>query len=205
VVHRDQGGTCRIEHGPPIPPAVADELACDGETTTATHSEAGISYDRRRRFPAAALRRHVHRRDGGCVFPGCGRRLGVSTHHIREYAAHQGETTKENLIVLCAAHHGAIHRRGWAVSGSAEDGTLRFTDPTGQVVPRPPAAGGAHGVESGNHQRGIRPQPHTPQALAMGGRADHAHAVWVLANWVGGRDGPRRAGPASAEAHRRPD
>ncbi len=69
VVHRDRDGGCRIEHGPPIPSEVADELACDCDTLTATHSEAGIGFDRRRRFPAAALRRHVHRRDGGCVFP----------------------------------------------------------------------------------------------------------------------------------------
>ena len=204
VVHRERDGACRIEHGPPVPTEVADELACDCDVQTATHSEAGIGFDRRRRFPAAALRRHVLRRDGGCVFPGCGRRLGVATHHIREYHAHGGETTRENLIVLCAVHHGAIHRRGWAVSGSAEDGSLRFTDPSGRPVSGGPrVTGSPQALVSANLRHGIRPDHRSARARAMGERYDHAHAVWVLANSLGGR--PRaRSSPASAEAGQGP-
>jgi hypothetical protein len=136
VVHRDLDGTTRMENGPQIPEEVADELACDADTINATHSEAGVHFDRRRRTPTHALRRYLLRRDRGCVFPGCGRQRGVAAHHIVEYAAGHGETTKENLILLCAMHHGAVHRRGWTVTGSAEHDTLTFTDPSGRSHPR---------------------------------------------------------------------
>ncbi len=102
--------------------------------------------------------------------------------------------------MLCAMHHGAIHRRGWTVAGSAEDGTLRFADPTGRPYPRPPATGGPEAIVSANLRHGIRPDHHRARARAMGERYDHAHAVWVLANSVG----CRRPG-ASAEAADRPE
>ncbi|MFN7151289.1 MAG: HNH endonuclease signature motif containing protein, partial [Microthrixaceae bacterium] len=61
-------------------------------------------------------------------------------HHI-VFWEHGGRTDMDNLIVLCPAHHGAIHRRGWRLTGSAAE--PRFQRPGGATVPEsaPPIQG----------------------------------------------------------------
>lgn len=100
-----------------------------------------LDLGRHRRHPTPALRRAVMRRDGGCCrFPGCTRRHRLHVHHI-VFWEHGGRTDMDNLIVLCPAHHGAIHRRGWTLTGSAAD--PRFQQPGGTTVPEsaPPIQG----------------------------------------------------------------
>ncbi|MFN7149465.1 MAG: DUF222 domain-containing protein, partial [Microthrixaceae bacterium] len=80
-----------------------------------------LDLGRHRRHPTPALRRAVMRRDGGCCrFPGCTRRHRLHVHH-NVFWEHGGRTDMDNLIVLCPAHHGAIHRRGWRLTGSAAE------------------------------------------------------------------------------------
>jgi hypothetical protein len=91
-----------------------------------------LDLGRHRRHPTAALRRAVMRRDGGCCrFPGCTRRHRLNVHHI-VFWEHGGRTDLDNLIALCPAHHGAIHRRGWTLTGSAAE--PRFQRPGGATV-----------------------------------------------------------------------
>jgi Domain of unknown function (DUF222)/HNH endonuclease len=48
-------------------------------------------------------------RDGGCVFPGCDRPPAwCDAHHLRHWL-HGGPTDLENLVLLCRAHHRAVH------------------------------------------------------------------------------------------------
>jgi predicted alpha/beta hydrolase family esterase len=182
VVLRELDGTCRIENGPPIPGEVADELACDCEHATATHSEAGVSFDRRRRHPSRPLRRRIRRRDRCCAFPGCGRTKRLSAHHIKEYAAEGGETTADNLIMLCSFHHGAVHRRGWSITGSPEDGTLQFHDPNGDPYPAKPPVGNADEIPAINADNNVTPDRRTIGSVSGGGRYDHHLTVWALTN-----------------------
>jgi hypothetical protein len=54
-------------------------------------------------------------RDGGCVFPGCGRPLAwCEPHHLRHWL-HGGPTDLANLALVCRAHHRAVHEGvgGW--------------------------------------------------------------------------------------------
>lgn len=185
VVHRERDGTTRLDGGPPIPGEVADEIECGAETVTAWHSAAGISFDRRRRHPAVGLRRYLRSRDRCCVFPGCRQRRALAQHHIKEYVAEQGETTKYNMILLCARHHGAVHRRGWTVTGSAEDATLVFRRPDGRAFPvAAPVTGDPEQVVAANHANGLRPGPDTPSAASMGERYNHELNVWIYANSI---------------------
>ena len=56
-----------------------------------------------------AIRRQVMRRDHGrCVVPGCRHATFVDVHHI-ETRADGGGHIEDNLIVLCTAHHRALH------------------------------------------------------------------------------------------------
>jgi hypothetical protein len=72
-----------------------------------------------------ALRRHVLCRDRGrCVVPGCRHTLFVDLHHI-EPRAEGGQHDIDNLIVLCSAHHRAVHHGPLVITGGASTG-LRF-------------------------------------------------------------------------------
>jgi 5-methylcytosine-specific restriction endonuclease McrA len=77
-----------------------------------------------------ALRRRVVRRDHGCcVVPGCRNSTFVDVHHLTP-RADGGQHGADNLVVLCSAHHRAVHRGLLVIEGSATAG-LRFTHADG--------------------------------------------------------------------------
>jgi hypothetical protein len=76
-----------------------------------------------------ALRRALQARDRTCRFPGCENRRFVHAHHIRHWAR-GGETSLQNLILLCTRHHRLVHEGGYAI-----DEKLCFYDPRGRRIP----------------------------------------------------------------------
>ncbi len=63
----------------------------------------------------AHLRTALHVRDRGCVFPGCDRPPGwTEAHHIETWTA-GGETSLQNLALLCSMHHHLIHTGTWTI------------------------------------------------------------------------------------------
>jgi hypothetical protein len=67
-------------------------------------------------------------RDGGCVVPGCARPLAwCEAHHLRHWR-HGGATDLANLVLLCRAHHRAVHEGGWRLD----------RDPGGRLTATPP-------------------------------------------------------------------
>ena len=49
-------------------------------------------------------------RDGGCVFPGCGRSTGFcDAHHAIRHWSDGGDTNLDNLVLLCGLHHRRVH------------------------------------------------------------------------------------------------
>jgi hypothetical protein len=69
-----------------------------------------------------AIRRKVVRRDHRrCVVPGCRHATFVDLHHI-EARADGGAHTDDNLVVLCCAHHRALHRGQLEITGSVRHG-----------------------------------------------------------------------------------
>ena len=94
-----------------------------------------LDLGRHARFPSAALRRAVHRRDRGCCrFPGCDRRHRLHVHHI-VWWERGGRTDRANLLLLCPKHHRAVHRGAWSLSGTADSPVFR----RGGEVVRPAA------------------------------------------------------------------
>ena len=69
-------------------------------------------------------------RDRGCAFPGCAHTRFLHGHHIRHWL-HGGETSVDNLVMLCTAHHRLVHEGGWTIARD-DDGELAFTSPAGQ-------------------------------------------------------------------------
>ena len=67
-------------------------------------------------------------RDGGCVFPGCDRPLAwCEAHHLWHWLD-GGPTDLANLLLLCRAHHRAVHDGGWQLARQP-DGRLTATPP----------------------------------------------------------------------------
>lgn len=144
VVHVDEGvladcgeGGCELDDGPSLAPETARRLACDSSVVRVHEREGkALSVGRKTRSVPPAVRRALKRRDRRCCFPGCENRLFLDAHHIRHWAR-GGETSLENLVLLCRRHHRLVHEGGYSVERlPAEE--LRFRDPWGAPIPNAP-------------------------------------------------------------------
>jgi hypothetical protein len=142
VVHVDEdalagGGGCELDDGPALAPETARRLSCDSSVVEFRERDGKpLSVGRKTRSVPPALRRALRRRDRGCRFPGCERRRFVDAHHIEHWAL-GGETSLDNLVLLCRRHHRLVHEGGYGVERLPR-GKLRFLDPHGARVPDVP-------------------------------------------------------------------
>ena len=97
------------------------------------------------------MQRALRSRGHGCRFPGCTHDRFVDAHHIRHWA-NGGETSLDNLTLLCRRHHRLVHEGGFGVERIAA-GALRFTRPDGRVIAEHPRLPDARDIE------GFRRQP----------------------------------------------
>jgi HNH endonuclease len=67
-------------------------------------------------------------RDGGCGFPGCARPPAWCEAHHLVHWLDGGPTDLENLVLVCRAHHRAVHEGGWRLT-PRPDGRLTATPP----------------------------------------------------------------------------
>lgn len=139
----DGPGRCELEQGPVISPETARRLGCDADQVASVERDGlPISVGRRRRTVPPRLRRLLEARDQGiCRWPGCDRRRHLAAHHRRHWA-HGGQTSLDNLVLLCFQHHRLVHEGGYTIeSGRDGTGELRFRNRHGLLCPtvtRPP-------------------------------------------------------------------
>jgi len=127
-------GVAELEAGPVIANATARRLACDSIVECAVYDHARtLGVGRRTRLIPGWLRRQLWHRDGGCRFPGCGRKTWVHGHHIQHWAD-GGPTDLDNLILLCGYHHRFLHEHRWGIELNP-DRTPVFTRPDGREYP----------------------------------------------------------------------
>jgi hypothetical protein len=88
-----------------------------------------VALSETRRTASPRMIRALFQRDGGCVWPGCGRTRWVHAHH-RHHARHHGPTSADNLDLLCRTHHRLVHEGGWSYERRA-DGSVRCCNPEG--------------------------------------------------------------------------
>ncbi len=69
---------------------------------------------RKQRTVTTALKRALWSRDRGCSFPGCHNTRYVDAHHI-EHWANGGDTSLDNLTLLCTHHHTLLHEGGFTI------------------------------------------------------------------------------------------
>src|SRR5690606_19951424 len=126
-------GGGEVRSGLPITPR--RQLACPGDHAGVVGDRHGepLSVGRKTRVVPSAIRRALWARDRGCRFPGCGRKRFVEPHHI-EHWAQGGETSLANLMLLCEAHHSAVHEGGFRIEKDYR-GRWFFRRPDGRAVP----------------------------------------------------------------------
>ena len=128
----DPLGEARIEDGPDIANSTLRRLLCDTRWQLLAERPDGqaVGVGRVTRSVPAWLVRQLKRRDGGCRFPGCGRKRWLHAHHLLHWAD-GGATDPDNLVMLCGQHHRLLHDDDWKTSGSP-NGALSFRSPIGR-------------------------------------------------------------------------
>jgi hypothetical protein len=140
VVHLKDDAPPHLEDGPVLAVETAMRLSCDSSIYCIHEDVRGAVLDvgrASRRIPRA-LRRALWRRDGGCRFPGCGRRRRVDAHHVVHWSK-LGPTCLDNLVLLCRHHHTLVHEGGFGLRMNAQ-GHPEFRTPDGAELPEFPGA-----------------------------------------------------------------
>ena len=129
-----RGRDAYIEDGPHVTAVTSRRIACDSSIIAIKEDENGepLSIGRRSRSIPPPMRRALRSRDGGCRFPGCTNTRFVDGHHIKHWAD-GGETSLDNLVLLCRHHHHLVHEGGFACEKSA-DGEITFKDQRAQPL-----------------------------------------------------------------------
>ncbi len=131
-----------IEDGPGVPAVTSRRIACDSSVVCIKEDENGepLSIGRRSRAIPPPMRRALRARDKGCRFPGCTNTRFVDGHHIQHWAD-GGETSLDNLVLLCRHHHHLVHEGGFACSKD-KDGKITFKDQREQPLDQSPGLSG---------------------------------------------------------------
>ncbi len=124
-----------LHDGPGVSAETARRIACDSSLIAVQEDPDGepLSVGRKTRSIPPAIRRALWLRDGGCRFPGCTRDRFVDGHHIVHWAD-GGETSLDNLILLCRHHHRRVHEGGFACEKTAS-GEVLFKDRRDEPLP----------------------------------------------------------------------
>ena len=196
-----RAGRCEIEHGTAIAAETARRLCCDAGIVPVVDGPNGepLSVGRRTRSIPPSVRRALSNRDRGCRFPGCPATHRLHGHHVKHWAD-GGETSLNNLILLCPTHHRLVHEGGFDVQ-RLDDGAFRFTNPRGLTI-RPPkrqATSSPDTIIVQNDSLGLAIDCETATAHWHGERIDYDHALMVtMASWDSGDTRPE-AGPVAGD------
>jgi hypothetical protein len=108
---------CNMDDKHWISPKTAKRLSCDASLVTVLEDEQGrvLNIGRRTRTVPAAIGRALSLRDKTCRVPGCCESRYVDAHHIKHWAD-GGETSLDNLVTLCRAHHRQLHQGDFTIT-----------------------------------------------------------------------------------------
>jgi hypothetical protein len=136
VVHVDGAALQGEEGRSDLAVESVKRLCCDGSVVPMVDGANGepLSVGRKQRTVPAAMKRALWSRDRGCSFPGCTHTRYVDAHHVRHWAD-GGETSMENTMLLCSAHHRLVHEGGYAIRKDTSGGWY-FRRPDGRAIPR---------------------------------------------------------------------
>jgi hypothetical protein len=128
---RDGVGAATLDTGENLSVATVRRLACDAEVIAAVLGSLGEVLDvgRTQRLVTAAIWKALVLRDEHCRFPGCRRLpLACDAHHLVHWAD-GGDTSLDNLVLLCRGHHTLLHATPWQVRLNPIDRRPEFRVP----------------------------------------------------------------------------
>jgi len=184
------GAEAELEEIGNVSAETARRLACDAgmvhwlesgegsESDGNHHAGHALNVGRKTRSIPPAIQRALQRRDGGCRFPGCTCTRFVDAHHIQHWAD-GGETSMNNLVLLCRHHHRLVHEGGFGIAKSLT-GEIFFTHPDGHSIPTGPDtrfSGNVAALFIEHEQSGIHIKPKTQIPNWLGEKMDDQLAV----------------------------
>jgi hypothetical protein len=177
------GAESEIEERGHVSAETSRRMACDCSVVHWHDSKEGepLSVGRKTRSIPPAIRRALKRRDGGCCFPGCSCRRFVDAHHIHHWAD-GGETSMDNLVLLCRRHHRLVHEEGFGLNRGT-DGVINFSLPDGKIIPPGPDtrfSGNVVALRIRNKEKGLNITSDTLVPMWCGEKMDHQLAVLGL-------------------------
>ena len=136
VLHVDEAALHRGAGRADAPLETVKRIACDASFVVVTEDERGtpLGVSPKQRVVSTPLRRALLARDRCCAFPGCHREKFVQAHHV-EHWIDGGETTLQNLVLLCSYHHRLLHEGGYRI-GKDYRGAPYFMRTDGRTIPR---------------------------------------------------------------------
>jgi hypothetical protein len=136
TVHVDQSALAGNEGRSTLPIESVKRICCDSHAVVLTESKEGepLSIGRKSRIIPKAIERALYARDRGCCrFPGCGKQRYLHSHHV-EHWSNGGETSLDNLMLLCTKHHTLVHEGGYRIERDFQH-RWYFIRPNGIAVP----------------------------------------------------------------------
>ena len=135
TVHVDQTALANGDGRSSLPIESVKRLCCDGDTIVIVENDEGepLSVGRKTRTVPTAIKRALQARDKVCVFPGCHHKRFVDAHHVKHWSA-GGETSLDNLLLLCSHHHQLVHEGGFCIERDYQNRWF-FKRPDGRAVP----------------------------------------------------------------------
>ena len=187
VIHTQADHAAQLENGPHVSAETSERIACDCCVTEIEEDLSGevLNIGRRSRTIPPAMRRALKARDGGCRFPDCSNHKFVDGHHIRHWSK-GGETSLDNLVLLCRHHHHLVHEGGFDCRKGAGN-EIYFVDRREQRLrefqeaPRVAIEDSLAWLYREFEDADVSAETSKAQWYA-GEQMDMEYAVWVLAN-----------------------
>jgi hypothetical protein len=136
TIHVDQSALAGNEGRSALPIESVKRICCDGHAVVLTEDENGepLNIGRKSRIIPKAIERALYARDRGCCrFPGCSNHRFLHSHHI-DHWSNGGETSLENLMLLCTKHHTLVHEGGYRIERDFRH-RWYFVRPDGRAIP----------------------------------------------------------------------
>ena len=142
VVHVDASALQGEGGEADLPLTTMRRLCCDGGVVPLVERDDGkpLNVGRKQRTVPTGIKRALLARDRRCTYPGCHHERFVDAHHIVHWSE-GGETSLDNLTLVCTHHHRLLHEGGYSIQRH-RDGRHYFARPDGRPVePRGSIAG----------------------------------------------------------------
>ena len=117
-----QPGCCNVDNQQWVSTDLAKQLSCDASITTVLEDDKGnvLNIGRRSRTIPSTIQNALKLRDKSCRVPGCCNTNYLDAHHIKHWA-NGGETSLDNLVMLCRHHHRELHKNAFSIAANNDE------------------------------------------------------------------------------------